>query len=74
MKRILFIISALLCNLTVNAQVNCYQGDQNPPDQNDHTQHPLDDTTTSGGISATQTKSLVLRAMIPSVGSALTMC
>lgn len=51
MKRILFVILTLLCNLTVNAQVNCYQGDQNLPDQNDHTQHPADSTTTSGGQS-----------------------
>ena len=52
MNRFLVFICLIFYVLNTKAQVNCYQGDQNPPGQNDHTQHPLDDTTTSGGISA----------------------
>lgn len=64
----------LFCSMSGYAQKECDGGNKDPNHNPSHHQDPLDDTTTSGGISADQTKSLVLRAMIPSVGSASTMC
>ena len=55
--RVIFIL--LLCILSMNgyAQKNsnkddCFMGDCNPPKDSDHPQDPIDDTSTSGGISA----------------------
>lgn len=53
MKRILFIFSMLFCfSALADAQVSCNQGDQDRNDDNNHDQETLDDTSTSGGISA----------------------
>lgn len=53
MKRILFIFSMLFCFAALaDAQVRCNQGDQDPIPDPEHPQDPLDDTSTSGGISA----------------------
>ena len=63
MKRILLLLSILFCLSAVtesNAQddiphgcpVNQPNGNQDKDDDNDHEQDPLDDTSTSGGISA----------------------
>lgn len=51
MYRLIILILVLFCTSIVKAQ-KCEGGSQKPPGQDDHTQHPLDDTTTSGGISA----------------------
>ena len=53
MKRILFIFSMLFCfSALADAQVSCNQGDQDPIPDPEHPQDPIDDTSTSGGISA----------------------
>lgn len=53
MKRIFFILSLLFCFAALaDAQVSCNQGDQDPIPDSEHPQDPLDDTSTSGGISA----------------------
>ena len=51
MKRILVFISMLLCLSAGYAQKECDGGNHNPPPPPDHPQDPLDDTSTSGGIS-----------------------
>lgn len=38
--------------ININAQNPCQQGNKDNPTDLDHSQDPLDETTTSGGISA----------------------
>lgn len=52
MKRILFLISMLLCLTAGYAQKECEGGNKDPNPNPPHHQDPLDDTSTSGGISA----------------------
>ena len=53
MKRLFFILSLLFCFAALaDAQVSCNQGDQDPIPDPEHPQDPLDDTSTSGGVSA----------------------
>ena len=43
----------LLCLTAIaDDKVKCHQGEQNKKDNNNHDQETLDDTSTSGGISA----------------------
>ena len=51
-KVILFLICISLWGINLNAQNPCPQGDKDNPTDLDHSQDPLDDTSTSGGISA----------------------
>ena len=53
MKRILVFLSMLLCLTAIaDDKVKCHQGEQDKKDKNNHDQETLDDTSTSGGISA----------------------
>ena len=53
MKRILVFLSMLFCLTAIaDDKVKCHQGEQDKKDKNNHDQETLDDTSTSGGISA----------------------
>ena len=53
MKRILVFLSMLFCLTAIaDDKVKCHQGEQDKKDNNNHDQETLDDTSTSGGISA----------------------
>lgn len=52
MRRIILLMSVLFCFSTGYAQKECDGGNKNPNPNPPHHQDPLDDTSTSGGISA----------------------
>ena len=52
MKRIIMFLSLLFCITTGYAQKECDGGNKDPNPNPPHHQDPLDDTSTSGGISA----------------------
>ena len=52
MKRLFIILSLLLCMINGYAQKDCDGGNKDPNPNPPHHQDPIDDTSTSGGISA----------------------